>query len=186
MLFRHLLLIRRSFDPVCPRKNFAGDGPKAVQTLAEPGTGGLRIEVQGLADFVVAKVAKVTQLDDFAAGFAEFLQGTPEQGHLFGTDCEVVRPRCRGRRVNGRTVVVGSRVQGDRGPAAAAFDGLAALAVIAGLVGGDAKDPGLEPAVSLKRVEISYGRQEHVLAISSTSSQVKSCANWNRNRPVAA
>jgi len=149
--FRHdVTLVGRSFGRFRPGKNGPRDGFEPVEAFAEAGADGFRVEDQGFADFLVAKVAEVTEFDDFAAGFAELFERLVEEGHALGIHEGKIRRGGVGGRIDDGAVSVIDGMQGNGDVAAAAFGGGAALAVIARLVGGDAEDPGLKLAAAVE------------------------------------
>jgi hypothetical protein len=149
--FRHEVpLVRRSFSRFHPGKNCPRDGFEPVEAFAEAGADGFGVEDQDLADFLVAKVAEVAEFDDFAARFAKLFERPVEEGHALGVhEGEVRRGGVCGR-INDGAIGTVHGMQGDGDVSAAAFGGGAALAVIAGLVGGDAEDPGLKLAATME------------------------------------
>jgi len=158
------LKIRRGWGQFARGKNRPRNVLEAVEAFAETGTDGLGIQIEGLAEVLVAEVAEIAELDDFAAGFAQLIEGLMQEGDAFGVHQDRVGAGRNGGRVDGRCVVRFVGLERDGGLAAAALEGLTVLAVIVGLVCGDAEDPGLKLAVALEGIEVLDDGQEDLLA----------------------
>src|SRR5258706_2005226 len=117
-----------------------------------------------MADFVVAQIAEIAQLDDFPAGFAKLVEGLLHQSSLFSAHQHSGGPGRGGRWINRQTALRVLGLKGDGRLAAAPFGRLAPLAVVAGFVGGDAKQPGLKLALTVKGIEVLDDGKEHLLA----------------------
>lgn len=115
-------------------------------------------------DLLVAQIGEVAQFDDLAARPAQLIQGLTDQRAVFGLDHGQVRARGVAGRINGQAGLGILGVQGKRDLPAAALGRAQALAVVVGLVGGDAKEPGLELAVALEGAQTFDDGQKGFLA----------------------
>ena len=116
-----------------------------------------------MADLLVAQVAEVAQLDDFPAGFLDLLDSPLDERSLLRVDQHIVGPQSCAGRVNGQPGLRILGLQGNRILSAATFGGAPVLPVIAGFVGGDAEQPGLEAALPVKGIKMLDDRQECLL-----------------------
>ena len=135
-------------------KDSSGDFLKPIQAFAQPRADGFWIELQRNADFLVTQAAEIAQFNDLAARLAQLIESLPKQGVLFRSDERGIGRRFAAGRVEAQPGVGVFSVQGNQGLAAAPFGRPVALAIIPGFIGGNAKEPGLELAFALKRMQM--------------------------------
>ena len=142
----------------------ADDSFEAIQAFAKAGTDGFWVQIERMADFVIAQIGEITQFNDLAAGRIQLIEGAMQLRDLFGGHELGIRTGRGGWRIEREAVLGVFGIERKGGLAATAFGGGTALAVIAGFVCGDAKEPGLKLAAAMKGIEILDNGQENFLA----------------------
>src|SRR5690242_5661998 len=128
----------------------ANNGLEAIQAFTEARTDGFWVQIERVADFVIAQIGEITQFDDFATGGIQSVESAMDLRDLFGGHEWGVGTGGGGWRVEREAVFGVFGVERNGSLAAAAFRGVTAFAVIAGFVCGDAKEPGLKLATAVK------------------------------------
>jgi hypothetical protein len=117
-----------------------------------------------MTEFLVTQIGEITELDNFAAGLAELVEGFADERHFFGGHDELVGAGQFGGRIEREAGFVILGLQGNGRVAAAALGGVAALAKIARFICGDAEEPGLKLALAVKRLEVADDGEKNFLA----------------------